>query len=56
MHAEYHGKKENKERKKAHLSRCFAFQNAASFAEEKIHLVTCPPDTLELFCWCFECV
>jgi hypothetical protein len=19
-------------------------------------LVTCPPDTLELFCWCFECV
>jgi hypothetical protein len=46
------GKKKNKEEEKKPIGAgVLLFKMPPSFAEEKIHLVTCPPDTLELFCW-----
>jgi hypothetical protein len=34
-------------------ARCFERGNGPSFAGENFSLIICPPDTLEIFCWCF---
>jgi hypothetical protein len=45
----YHGEKIIKKETK-HLKR----KMAAHFMDEKIHLITGPPDTLQILCQCFK--
>jgi hypothetical protein len=45
----YHGQKNNKKRDKAFKKN----KMPAHFMDEKFHLITGPPDTLQILCQCF---
>jgi hypothetical protein len=43
---------EKRKKRNAHRRGHSIFQNPSPLAEEKFHLLTCPPNTLECFHWC----